>query len=81
MVFVSESETERLDSLLPLFALTRGLLTVSDISDFSKRGGMIELLLEGNKVRFAINLTSAREAGLEVSSKLLQLATRIEGIQ
>lgn len=80
ILFVSRSETSQLEKLFAFFNQESGLLTVSDISNFAARGGMIELLLEGNKVRFAINVSAARNAGLGMSSKLLQLATRIEGV-
>jgi YfiR/HmsC-like len=51
------------------------ILTVSDIPQFSQHGGMIEFTLDDNRVRFEVNLLSAREAGLAVSSELLKVAT------
>ena len=61
-----------------LQANARGpLLSVGDESDFLERGGIIALKLSGGRVRFDINLAVAREAGLRLSSQLLQLADRI----
>jgi len=36
------------------------VLTVSDIPQFSQRGGMIQFVQESNKIRFEVNLASAR---------------------
>jgi hypothetical protein len=54
------------------------VLTVSDAAGFARRGGMIELFLEGWRVRFAVNVKAMRAAGLEPSSKLLALARIVE---
>lgn len=54
------------------------VLTVSDIDDFTERGGMIGLTLAGNRVRFEINSQAAGDAGLTISSKLLSLATNVK---
>jgi hypothetical protein len=52
-------------------------LTVSDIPQFSQRGGMIQFVLEGNRIRFEVNLTATRRAGLSLSSELLKVATAV----
>lgn len=51
------------------------VLTVSDIPQFCQRGGMIQFVLDGNNVRFEVNLTAAQRAGLALSSELLKVAT------
>jgi hypothetical protein len=53
------------------------ILTVSDAPDFVAQGGMIQFVIEGNRVRFQINLTAAQQAKLSLSSELLKLATSI----
>lgn len=50
------------------------VLTVSDIGQFTKQGGIVELFLDGGKMRFAINVDAAQRAGLHFSSRLLSLA-------
>ncbi len=50
------------------------VLTVGDIENFTKAGGVIAFTLEDNRVRFAINVDAAQRAGLKISSKLLSLA-------
>ena len=39
---------------------------------------MIRLYTESNRLRFVINVDNAKGAGLQISSNLLKLATRIE---
>lgn len=78
ILFVSASEAEQLGSLMETAANRQGLLSVSDIHGFTKRGGIIELKIINNKMRFAINLRAARAAKLQLSSKLLGLATAVE---
>jgi hypothetical protein len=53
------------------------ILTISTIPGFSQSGGMVELKRRGEKIRFIINLQVARQAGLELSSRILDLATVI----
>jgi hypothetical protein len=53
------------------------VLTVGDSFDFTRQGGMIQFVLEGNRVRFEINLAAAQRAGLTLSSQLLKVAVAI----
>lgn len=77
VLFISESENSRLNKLLDALA-GHPVLTVSDMDNFAARGGMIALLLHNNRIRFKINLQSAQQAGLQLSSKLLSLALNAE---
>ena len=51
-----------------------GVLTIGETDEFLGDGGIISFFLEDKKIRFAIQLTHAKEAGLQLSSKLLSLA-------
>jgi hypothetical protein len=53
------------------------VLTVSDAQGFARAGGMIELFTEVNRLRFNVNVDSARRAGLRISSSLLELASAV----
>ena len=77
ILFVCRSKVEILDGILGQVAGT-GVLTVSDISGFAERGGMIEMLAEEEVVRITINLGAAQREGLVVSSRLLALASLTE---
>jgi hypothetical protein len=54
------------------------VLTVSDLHGFAHAGGMVELLQENDKMRFAINPKTAERARIRLSSRLLSLATIIK---
>jgi len=56
-----------------------GVLTVSDLAGFLDRGGIIQFVLSGNKVRFEVNLDAANEAQLTLSSELLKVALSVRG--
>jgi hypothetical protein len=76
ILFMSSEEGSRLSKIME--ALDRGsVLTVSDMPQFSQRGGMIQFVLEGKKVRFEVNLTAVQRAGLTLSSELLKVATTV----
>lgn len=76
VVYVSGSEDYRLPEVLQrLHSL--GILTVSDLPRFSERGGIIGFVMVGDRVRFEVNLSAARQAGLNLSSDLLRVATTV----
>jgi YfiR/HmsC-like len=76
ILFISSSEESRLKEILATLDKT-SVLTVSDISQFTRRGGMIQFLTEANRVRFEVNLTIAEHAGLTLSSQLLKVAIAV----
>ena len=76
VVFISSSEESRLKDVLAALEKSSAL-TVSDIERFAQRGGMIQFVLQGDKVRFEVNLASASEAGLTLSSDLLKVAVAV----
>lgn len=75
ILFVCRSEKSRVDKILDKVSGSR-TLTVGDMGQFLQRGGMINFIMEDQKVRFEINADSAQRAGLKISSKLLQLSRR-----
>ncbi|HXO87263.1 MAG TPA: YfiR family protein [Candidatus Acidoferrales bacterium] len=79
ILFISSSEESHLKEDLAALDKTR-VLTVSDIPRFSERGGMIGFILDGNRVRFDVNLDSAQGAGLTLSSELLKVATSVRKV-
>ena len=82
LIFVSASSVGNLPEVLRKLEASN-TLTVSDMREFVGQGGMIGFVLTGAeseggvKVRFEINLEMARKKGLQVSSKLLELATYV----
>lgn len=77
IVYITSSEQDRLSAIVA--ALNKHpVLTVSDIPKFVDRGGMIQFLLQENRVRFEINLAPAASAGISMSSELLKVAVRVK---
>ena len=55
------------------------ILTIGDQPNFCQRGGIINLLVVDGRVRFEIELSRARRAGLKLDSQLLRLASKVHG--
>ena len=51
-----------------------GVLTVGETPQFLQEGGVIQLYIRDNRVRFQINAAAANNAGLKISSQLLSLS-------
>lgn len=77
VAFVSSSETSRLPALLDALH-PFSILTVSDIPGFSKYGGMITLIKSGDHIQFEINPEAINQAGLAMSSKIIELGTLVK---
>lgn len=77
IVFVSSSE---MTHLVEAIHLVKGMpiLTIGEIPGFAKLGGIINLVLEDNKVHFEVNVEAAKEADLNISSRLLALARIVQ---
>jgi hypothetical protein len=73
ILYVSASEEPKFRSIL-LVTQHDQVLTVSDSPHFVENGGMIQLNLENQRVTFNVNLKTVENAGLKISSKLLQIA-------
>lgn len=50
------------------------IFTISDAPGFAAEGGIANFILVDSKIRFEINPSAARRAGLKISSSLLRLA-------
>jgi hypothetical protein len=76
ILFLSLTEGSHLNKIISAVN-KEPVLTVSDMPQFAQRGGMIQFVLEGKKVRFEVNLTATQHAGLTLSSELLKVATTV----
>ena len=74
LLFVSSSEREDVPQIVGLLS-GASVLTTGDMDRFANKGGIINLIKRGNRIRFEINPDAADRAGLKLSSKLLNLAT------
>jgi hypothetical protein len=76
MLFIASSERHRIQGLLSE-ANRRSVLTISDMRDFARLGGMINLLTVDNRITFDLNRSAASKASISFSSHLLKLARDI----
>ena len=76
VLFISRSEQARLPQILTAL---KGLsiLTVSDTEEFLADGGIINFKMQDDKVRFEVNVATARGEALKISSELLDLAITV----
>jgi len=58
-------------------ATNMNVLTVSDMPDFAYNGGMVELTRTQNRVALTVNTGATAAASIQLSSRLLALATVI----
>lgn len=73
IVFVRARETAAARAILAM-AKGSSILTIGEAKGFAERGGIIDLMPEGHKLRFAVNVDAAAQTRLKISSKLLALA-------
>ena len=77
VLFLPSASTARVAALRQV--ATAAVLTVSDASRFLDEGGVVQLRVVDDRVRFEVNARAARRAGLRLSSQLLQLAASVRG--
>lgn len=76
VLFICRSEEKKLKKTINLVK-ENNVLTVSDIEGFPEAGGIINFVMEDQKVRFEINVTAAKRAKVKIRSQLLRLAKRV----
>jgi hypothetical protein len=76
ILFVGLSEVGRLGSILAA-AQRFGMLTVSDIPNFTEQGGIIEFVSQQDRIRFEVNRAAAEQSHLVLSSQLLKVASKV----
>lgn len=76
LVVSGASSEDRIDKMSRICAES-GTVLVGESDGFARMGGTIGMLLVSSKVRFEINLESARKSRVSISSKLLSLAIKV----
>lgn len=75
VLFISRSETRWSDILTQ--ARGNNVLTVSDMDNFARQGGIVGFYTDAGKVRLEINPAAAHTANLKISAKLMELARSV----
>lgn len=78
MLFVGVAQLEPSVAMLSRVG-DASIFTVGRVQQFAARGGIGELIVDRDRMRFAINLGSAQRARLRISSRLLSLAQIVKG--
>jgi hypothetical protein len=78
ILFIAGTERERLADILSRIR-TKPILTVGETAEFLDQGGAINFVLKEGQIHLEINLEAARQAHLEISSKLLNVADVVKG--
>ncbi len=76
ILYIAASEAGRIRQILATIDKP-GVLTVSDVPEFTAAGGIIQFVVVEDKIRFEVNLAAAQKAGLTISSQLLKVATAV----
>lgn len=79
LVFVRASAGRKRTQAVIAAEASAGGLLVGEDDDFLQQGGMINLLFQNGKIRFALNRDALDQAGIRLSPDLLQLAKAEEG--
>lgn len=78
ILFISRSEQRQVGRILR-DTVGRGVLSVSDMDGFIDAGGVIQFVVEHDKVRFLISRAAAARADVRLSSRLLAVAHVVDG--
>lgn len=76
IVFIADSASDELARVLGSLRGTP-VLTVADSPGAIEQGVALNMSLRGDRIAFEANLSAARDAHLNLSSKLLRLATEV----
>jgi hypothetical protein len=76
LLFVSAAAQAQLEQLFKTID-GQPVLTVADMPGFARAGGILDLTIMDDRLRFDVNTTAAERAGLKLSAKLLRLAATV----
>lgn len=77
VVFGSETEVDVNYALARLAG--HPVLTIGATERFARAGGVLSLVNRDDRIAFVVNNDAARRAGLAISSRLLQIASVVQG--
>jgi hypothetical protein len=80
ILYISSYEQRHLPQILQSIK-GASILTIGEMDQFTELGGIINLMMEENRVLFEINLSVAEQSQIKISSRLLALAKNIRGGQ
>ena len=72
-IWFTSEQIHRLEGILRQVA-RRPIITLGDTEQYARRGCVANLYLEGDRVRFRVNVDAVKRSGLRISARLLRLA-------
>jgi uncharacterized protein DUF4154 len=75
LLYMSNLSPEQIAAVL-MAVRDAPVLTISDVENFVRLGGIVHVFVEDGKMRFSLGADLARQARLRLSSQLLALAAR-----
>jgi len=73
--FMSKALTSEIQGAAIKLLSGRNILFVGETSDFLKQGGVIDFVIQENRVRIYISKSTHEREGLEISAQLFRIAT------
>ena len=77
ILFVSDTDGSRWAQVQAAIE-TRPVVTVGESPSFARKGGTINFVVQGDKLRFEINMTAAERSGVKISAQLQKLAAAVQ---
>jgi hypothetical protein len=78
IVYVGPSEQKQFNQIAASLK-NQSVLTVTETDEGVKTRGIVNLFVEHEKLRFEANVAEAERAHLQISSKLLRMASGFDG--
>jgi hypothetical protein len=79
ILFVGAAESSRWAQVQAAIE-TRPVVTVGESPSFARSGGTINFVVQDDKLRFDINMTSAERSGVKISAQLQKLAAAVQRV-
>lgn len=77
VIFILSGERKQISRVMAMIG-NDAVLTVSEVDGFiTQSDGMVEISLQDGRIAFSINLKRVRAVGLDTSSQLLKLASKV----
>lgn len=76
ILFVSQDYNGSIEEVISKFS-NKNVLIITEHIGYGEKGAHINFLISKNKLKFEVNLTEAKKAGLKLSSQLLEHAMLI----
>jgi len=77
VLFICSSESHRASQIFS-WVYRLPILTIGEDENFLRSGGIIRFYTEKNHIRFEVNKIAASGANLQISAKLIEIATAFE---